>query len=40
MVEKPQAEITRKEFKEFSKTYNLIPIYKVINKDNHTPVSV
>ncbi len=40
MVEKPQVEITKKEFKEFSKTYNLIPIYKVINKDNHTPVSV
>ena len=40
MVENPQIEITKNKFKEFSKSYNLIPVYKVINKDNHTPVSI
>ena len=40
MVEKSQPGITKNEFKEFSKSYNLIPVYKVINKDDHTPVSV
>ena len=40
MVENPQTEITKNKFKEYSESYNLIPVYKVINKDNHTPVSV
>ena len=40
MVENPQTEITKNKFKEYSESYNLIPVYKVINKDNHTPVSI
>ena len=33
-------EITKEKFKDLSSDYNLIPIYKVIDKGNNTPVSV
>ena len=40
MVENIQADISIELFNDLSKNYNLIPIYKVIEKGKKTPVSV